>query len=291
MMVAAVKKMRDDIDDEEAKFRNMGDLDREADRDDEDEDDDREDGEREGECDNGDDDLIDRVIAMHGGSGRLSPAQALEWLRSTTTGREFAAYHRRKQNGDTDMGVAKIVKDFGGIVAVCKNISVAGNCAGLTEADITAEATREAQKLYPKMRPDSAFAKFAGQHPEIFRACEVAKTAGWLSVMPKLRANTDGEYKAAMAKQLEVITPMRISFTPTQTHTGDPVEMEREALAQLQALGQQRWPNLTREQQFARAFSAPENRELAARAHRPPTGHPSYVGHPDQASVDRARGY
>jgi hypothetical protein len=46
------------------------------------------------------------------------------------------------------------------------------------------------------------------------------------------------------------------------------VDDPSEAVAQLQSLGQERWPDLSPAQQFSRAFAA--HPELAAKAHRRP---------------------
>jgi hypothetical protein len=46
---------------------------------------------------------------------------------------------------------------------------------------------------------------------------------------------------------------------------------ESEAIAQLKELGARKWPSASALEQFERALTAPENRELAAKAHRRPT--------------------
>jgi hypothetical protein len=156
--------------------------------------------------------------------------------------------------------------------------SVAKDNAGLTENDITAAATAEAVKLYPKMRPDSAFAKYCAEHPIVLKACNVAKQAAFVSIMNKPRSSTDEEYRKRMAEQVQKVMPITVDLKPVFVGGEDAraVNDPSAAIAQLQQIGASKWPSASAAQQFARAFSDPANRELAAKAHVRPSGHPSY---------------
>jgi hypothetical protein len=73
----------------------------------------------------------------------------------------------------------------------------------------------------------------------------------------------------AVAKNL----PFVAEFTPVYVGGEDARDLSDEsaAIAQLKELGRDKWPTASEAQQFERALTAPENRELAAKAHRRPT--------------------
>jgi hypothetical protein len=273
-------------DDEEEKdrlFRNLGREDRgdDAERDNGD-DDERADDERN---DDGDGERPDhhasQVADMVVESGLFPDrASAFQYLMHSPHG--AALLHRlrtSKAEKESPMTpIEKVIKDHGGVLAVCKNISVAKDSAGLTEGDITAAATAEARKLYPNMPADNAFAKYCSANPVVLEACDIAKQAAFVSIMNKPRSSIDAEYRKAMTKQVEKVMPITVSLVPLQVGGEDAraVNDPQKAIEQLQRLGADKWPSASAAQQFARAFSDPANRELAKKAHVRPSGHPSY---------------
>jgi hypothetical protein len=153
----------------------------------------------------------------------------------------------------------KIVKQHG-VVAIAKLIAADGKSYGLDEHAFTALITSEAQKRYSDMRPDAAFAK--------------------------LYTGPDGiELRKAMP--IIVASPFDVrtfSQDETENHPGTETN---EAIESLKRIGQQRWPDESEAKQFANAFAA--NPELAAKAHRRPTGHPSFTGYPPASERERVR--
>jgi hypothetical protein len=160
--------------------------------------------------------------------------------------------------------IAKIVKDFGGIIRMCKNIAATGDDCGLTESDIVAAATAEACKFHIGIRSDSAFAKFVGEHPEVLRACSVAK---------------------AFPNQM-VLTPTFVAQSEAQNHPGDGRNKAIDALTKL-AEEQHRRVSGSFSKAFADIYA--RNPELARREREEnrPSGHPSY---PPASERERVRG-
>jgi hypothetical protein len=146
--------------------------------------------------------------------------------------------------------------------------------------NIVAAATVEARKAYPNIaEPDRAFARFVDAHPEVLRACEVAKSAGWLSVMPQLRANTDSVYREKMDAEVKKLAPMQIMPVFVGGREATASNNPKSALAQLNALVEEqrkRSPEMSAAQAFARVYR--DNPALAAQERREnrPTGHPAY---------------
>jgi hypothetical protein len=141
------------------------------------------------------------------------------------------------------------VKDFGGIVRVCKNIALGRDGCGLTEGDITAVATAEACKRYTGVRPDSAFAKFCAENPVVLRACDIAKQSAFASFMTK-------------------DWPEPMSLEPTQVGGVDALhevsDDESSAYKKLMEMAdKQRRADESAAQAFQRVYLDPANKHLA----------------------------
>jgi hypothetical protein len=140
--------------------------------------------------------------------------------------------------------VQDIVKRFG-IVALAKSMVQDQKSYGLDEHTFTRLATEHAQRVYLNDRPDVAFSKLYQSEESVRRACAIAKSMPLVAdVTPLVVGGVDATHEA-------------INDTESS-----------EAYAQLQALGQQRWPNEQSAIQFSRAFEA--RPDLAAKAHRRP---------------------
>jgi hypothetical protein len=134
------------------------------------------------------------------------------------------------------------------VTALCKSMVSDQKAYGLDEEAFTKLATEEASRRWPDMRPDAAFAKlFSDLGPD---GVVLRKAHNVVKNMP-FRAD---------------VTPLVVGGEDTRD-----LSDESEAIAQLKELGARKWPSASALQQFERALTAPENRELAAKAHRRPT--------------------
>jgi len=254
------------------------------------------------------DDVVSRVVAAHG--GEINRAEALEWLRSTSVGREFARAHKGNITmQDTEkLKAAYVAKLKASIleatpagrvmkaqaarieklealppVEIAKSV-IAGHSEdnfGLTESEFCGLIEKAARKQFPNLSTAQAFSKvFTASTEEgkaLRLACETLKRLAFAAVAEQPRGNYDEQYSKRMAEEVRKL-PITVSLQPLQVGGKDVnVNDPSEAIAQLQRLGEVRWPDLTREQQFSRAFSDPANRELAAKAHVRPSGHPSFA--------------
>src|SRR5215467_3252417 len=152
-------------------------------------------------------------------------------------------------DGDEDGGRKKekamdwrgIVKRYG-VTAVCKMIADDGDAHGLDEHTLTQLATEYAQKQFPNLSADRAFAKlYESAEGEVLRKAQaVAKMPILVSLMPQASGSVEQQ---------------RAAIDDTEAS---------EAYKQLVAIGRQRWPTASEAQQFARAFTG--NPDLAAKA-------------------------
>jgi len=171
-------------------------------------------------------------------------AAALRCLMHTTRGQALAVAHKRKD--DPDMGAQKFQ-------TFCKNVTANGT--SLSEHGLCALATVAAMQLYPGMSRDQAFAKVYGdpttseQARDFWRAIAVAKN----TVEVGGSADVDGDTARRRRRRL------------ADDDDGD----DGDALEKLQVIAKrQRRDGETIEQSFARAFTDPANRTLAAAERR-----------------------
>jgi hypothetical protein len=135
----------------------------------------------------------------------------------------------------------------GGIAGVCAAIVAKGSTT-ITEHELVEAASKVAAERYPKLTEAQAFDKVYSDRGEEGSALRSA---------------------VAIAKAMPFVadlTPMVV--TGSDVHD---LSDESEAIAQLKELGARKWPSASALEQFERALTAPENRELAAKAHRRPT--------------------
>jgi hypothetical protein len=196
--------------------------------------------------------------------GELTRVEILRWLLHHRDGRSLArAFKRqeaerqvpmqtRKNNMSTTENLIAVAKSYG-MTAVCKHIIEKNNPHGIGESDFTAMATADLAR-FSNDRPDVAFARAFAADDERGRLLRKAHVI--------VKSSAD-----AMD-----VTPLYVGGEAAR-NVNDPSE----ALAQLQELGRRRWPELTREQQFARAFSDPGNAELARKAHQRPAPTTNYA--------------
>jgi hypothetical protein len=182
----------------------------------------------------------------------------------------------------TMKSVQSIIKEHGGVLHVAKGIVIARDSAGLTEGDITTAATAEAARLYPGMRSDSAFAKYCAENPAVLKACDVAKQNAFVSIMPKLRSNSDPEYRKRMDEHVKKAVPQ------VGGEAARDVNDPEDALAQIDALVEEarsRFPFKTKEQLFAQVYQ--DNPRLAAAERR--QNRPGFQGYPPAGERERTR--
>ena len=136
--------------------------------------------------------------------------------------------------------LSTIIKDHG-VVAVAKSIASGGSTGGVTEHELTAAIGDHAKRLYPNDTAASAFAKvFASATPEglDFRKA-VARLKGQATLVPMVTGGAAAEAvndpKAALRQLEELAAKLRAQF-----------------------------PALSKAQAFAKVFSDPANRALAA---------------------------
>jgi hypothetical protein len=84
-------------------------------------------------------------------------------------------------------------------------------------------------------------------------------------------AKAETVIKATFAEELlSGGMPVLVVGGPDAMHEAIDDTESSEAYKQLQELGRRQWPTASEAQQFARAFTAPANAALAAKAHRRP---------------------
>jgi hypothetical protein len=153
-----------------------------------------------------------------------------------------------------------IVKDHG-FETVVKMIATDKDSHGLDEHMLTQLATEHACKIYKDKRPDAAFAALYSGSIDLRKAMQIAKMPFTVDFQPRVFSQDEAE-----------------------VHIGETINA---AIESLKEIGRRRWPTASEAQQFARAMTDPANAELAAKAHRRPTGHPSY---PPPTERERVRG-
>jgi len=125
-----------------------------------------------------------------------------------------------------------------GVVAICKVLVEEDRSFGITEPELTDLVIAEAKKNFPELTEAQAFARVYSDQSEqgviLRKAFAVAKNAAFQ----------------------------------------DAVDESAEACAELAKIGAERWPSLTKAQQFARA--AETNPTLLAKAHRRPSPFTSF---------------
>jgi len=227
------------------------------------EDEERDDREEEIEDEEEDEELEKRAASDHHlshladlvaeGNG-VDRAAALRWLMHNKNGRVFARMHK----GDTMQSTEKVIEKFKqkrladleafGPVAVAKAVVEHGTELMIDEHEFTGLLTKAAQAAHPGLSAAQAFSKmFTAQTPDgalLRRAWAVIKAM-----------------------------PIVVDFKPLQVggEAARAVNDPSEAVAQLQKIGADKWPSASAARQFARAFTDPANRELAAKAHQRPT--------------------
>jgi hypothetical protein len=120
---------------------------------------------------------------------------------------------------------------------------------GLAEHELVELISEYAQTAFPQLSKAQAFEKLYTEASERGRVLQkpvnIAK---------------------AVAFEAFSVEPLVVGGSDTRD-----LSDESEAIAQLKELGARKWPSASAPEQFERALTAPENRELAAKAHRRPT--------------------
>jgi len=251
----SLSELDDDADDDEAKFRNMGRMERDVEDDDDDD-----------EKAAANDHALSRLADLVAEANGTDRAAALRWLLHDNDGAAAARRHKREQ--ETKMSKEKMIEAFKkkrladlGAMSVVEVAKMAlarpdENVLQIDEAEFTQLITAAAHKQHPDLTKEAAFTKvFAAQTAD---GALVRKAHAVVKAMP--------------------FTPP----LPTQTHSPGAFQdavsdtEQSEAYKQLQELGRQQWPTASEAQQFARAMTDPKNAALARKAHRQPTGHPSF---------------
>jgi hypothetical protein len=171
-------------------------------------------------------------------------AQALDYLLNTSRGQ---AHLSRMSKGkdhstmDRTTELRDVAKAKGGVIAIAKAIIDEQRGYGISEAEFVELATEHAKAQHPELTDAQAFEKLYA-NPMIWRACNLLKS------MPIVAD----------------ITPLVVGG-PDAMHAAMDDTEQSEAYAQLQALGQQRWPNEQSAIQFSRASEA--RPDLLAKAH------------------------
>jgi hypothetical protein len=146
----------------------------------------------------------------------------------------------------TTMDLMTIAKQHG-VRAVCKHI-VEHGISGVSEHEVTAMLTKAAQRSYPDVRPDQAFAKaYSAQTPDgelMRRAVETVKQQQFLSKVATLTPRVTGG-RAAM-------------------DIGNPRDV-LDDIQKLVAEQRRQHPELSQAQAFARVYEDPANKDLASR--------------------------
>jgi hypothetical protein len=228
---------RDDGDDNDERNRNFGRL-----------------GEDDGDDGDGEhpDKKLSRLADFVSQSHRTNRDGALRWLTTTRQGREFTRTHK----GDTTMPdtLQSIIKQHG-VIAFAKMVADDGDAHGLDEETFTRLVTEHAQKLYPGVRPDQAFAKAFSDQGADGVALRKAH---------------------AVIKDTMVITPVFVGGAEARD-VNDP----KSAMVQLNTLVEEqrkRSPGMSAAQAFAQVYK--DNPKLAQQEreeNRPKPGdHPSY---------------
>jgi hypothetical protein len=258
---------RDDADDDAAKFENMARLEREGEHEDDDDDDDDDDAER--SVDHHASKVADLLVEAKSFPDR---AGALDHLLHDSRGQALLARMHKGAN----MTKAEVVADFKkkrvaklaemDIIEVAKMALArpGEDVLMISEGEFTKLITAAARKQYPNMRPDAAFAKLYSDP-----------------------ASVDLRKACAVIKALPMVSPFDVrTFSQDEAEVHPGLE-SNEAIEGLKRIGQQRWPNESEAKQFANAFEAEP--ELAAKAHRRPSGHPSFMGYPPASERERVR--
>jgi hypothetical protein len=195
--------------------------------------------------------------------GRWQRPQALHFMMHTARGASMVhrlrkAINKRKEINNMPESFQKMIADMG-IARVAKAVVERGHSTAITEREYTEAVTALAQKRYPILKPDVAFAKLFGeQSPEA----------------------------ATLRRAYSIIKnfPMMAVVEPVQVGGADfNVNEPKNALAQLQALAEEqvrRNPTLTVAQAFARVYSDTANAQLAAaeRSQNRPRATSTYQG-------------
>jgi hypothetical protein len=208
------------------------------------------------DADAADDDAeLDEVITKalrdhHRGHHSLSSALVQHLHDRLERRRERHGYTKRKESTMDRTTELRDIAKAGNIVAVAKAIADENRSYGISESEFTGLVTEHAKARYPELRPDAAFAKvWADSGAEglaLRKASVVLKETPW-------------------------VEPIRVDYTPRMVGGASARDLsdQSEALRNLAELGQQRWPGLSKEQQFARAFES--RPDLAVKAHRRPS--------------------
>jgi len=142
---------------------------------------------------------------------------------------------------------------------VCKNSAYQADTA---DADDAAAAYAELEAIgkrdYPNLPKHVQFAKAFEAHPS-------------LAARAHRRPGPSTSFAHPVAKALPLVNVDGVTLDPQYTTETDPNAAEK-ALAQLRALGRQKWPTLSEAQSFINAVSDPENADLVTVATRTPKG-------------------
>jgi hypothetical protein len=219
------------------------------------------DGDGDSVADGGNDHAASKIADLLVESGKHPDRRAaLDHLLHTARGAAMLRRLRKQQEDFTAMSttpeqkLSDIVKRVG-ITALAKAIVDEDSAFSIDEHQLTALTIEAAKRDNPDLSDAQAFAKVFTAQDEggviLRKAFHVVKTAGaapYFDLKPMFVSGEDA---------LDVDDPAK-------------------AIAQLTAIGRQKWPTAPEAEAFERAFTDPANAKLAAKAHRRPAPTTSY---------------
>jgi hypothetical protein len=220
------------------------------------EEDEENDRERDDDDGGGDDESVAKADRDHRGPHQLAGA-LVEHLHDRLSRRREQHGFRKSAAKEKPMSpiepLEKVVKAHGveGIVEIAKNFVETGKTLDITEEQFVKLIDLASRAAHPELGA-LAFEKIYANNPILARAINVIKVG--------------------LAEQLlSGGMPVQVVGGPDAMHQAVDDTESSEAYRQLQALGQQLYPQLTEAQAFAKVFEDPKNAALAARAHRRPS--------------------
>jgi hypothetical protein len=134
------------------------------------------------------DELADLLVEA-GSSDGVTREQALQWLLHSRDGQALVgrmmSAHRKRATSRKGFQMTRseqlhsVVKQAGGLMALCRRIAKSGSSGGVAEAELVGMLLTSARLEYPHLTGEAAFTKmFCGPDGEVLRrAVQVAKFA------------------------------------------------------------------------------------------------------------------
>ena len=183
---------------------------------------------------------ISHIADMIAESAGIQREAALDWLLNHRNGLALLSRTLGKRQKEIPMpdSLSKVIDDHG-LINVAKSIASGGSTGGATEHSLTAAIEVLAKRLYPDLSSAQAFATFFSADTPESLACRQA--------IQKLKHHPVAEAAPGVAGG--------------GTVSGSPLDALWSKATELR----KREPSLTREQAFARVYSAPENIDVVKR--------------------------